>query len=461
MFNKFAKILSTLQPHQESAVQRALANNMVFAHSTGSGKTLTSIALADRLNAPTTVLTPASLVDNYQKELKKHKKGGPSVEVISLPTALRHEYQIPKGNTVIIDEAHALRNSGSERYRYVDKQLDNAGRVIALTGTPAYNQPGDWAPLLNLVSRKRLLPETTQKFNQKYISVIDKQPNWFLRTFWGVPSGKEYKLKDANRLRNKLHPYIDVFEADIEKPKRIDTRVEVTLDPLQENIDTLVKGQGHTELIPQLRPNKQNANLNPFLIGERQIANSPAAFMSDVEEGAKIRKAVEILRDRYKKNKNLRALVYSNFRQSGVDSMASLLDKEKIPYSIFHGGLNSKKKRQIVENFNSGKLPVILGTSSASEGLDLKKTQLIQLLEPHFNEARIDQVIGRGIRYKSHEGLPKDQQKVEVQRFYSMHPKTFTQKLLGLSATPTIDASLSTHAKSKEELIQALKKVLQ
>ena len=35
-------------------------------------------------------------------------------------------------------------------------------------------------------------------------------------------------------------------------------------------------------------------------------------------------------------------------------------------------------------------------------------------MEPHWNDAKISQVIGRGIRYKSHESLPLAQRHVSV-----------------------------------------------
>ena len=72
--DKRAEVITPLQPHQREALRRALAGNLVLAHSTGSGKTLTSIAAADAIGRPTVVLTPASLVENYRKELAKQVK---------------------------------------------------------------------------------------------------------------------------------------------------------------------------------------------------------------------------------------------------------------------------------------------------------------------------------------------------------------------------------------------------
>ena len=61
---KQAAILTQAQPHQLRAEDRGVAGNLILAHGTGSGKTRTAIAIADRLGKPTTVLVPASLVES-------------------------------------------------------------------------------------------------------------------------------------------------------------------------------------------------------------------------------------------------------------------------------------------------------------------------------------------------------------------------------------------------------------
>lgn len=100
------------------------------------------------------------------------------MEVLSLPTAVSRQYQIPKGNTVIIDEAHSLRNEGTARQQYVKEQLRNAARVIALTGTPAYNDIADWSQLVNLVARKKAVPSDRAEFRKRYIKEKEIRPGF-------------------------------------------------------------------------------------------------------------------------------------------------------------------------------------------------------------------------------------------------------------------------------------------
>lgn len=453
---KQAKIVTELQPHQQRAVELGLKNNLILAHSTGSGKTLTAIALADALGKPTTVLTPASLVENFKKELNKHKKGGPSVNVLSLPTAVSRNIAIPKGNTLIIDEAHALRNLGTARQRYIKSQLDNADRVFALTGTPNYNDVSDIAQLANIVAKRSVLPATPREFHDRYIESVTVRPSWWDRWIHGVKPGVVQRLKNSKELRERLSGYVDIFDADIEKPRRIDESIDVAMTPEQAKLYLQVsRGMPRglfRKLSLNLPPNKQEAkSLNSFLSGVRQVSNTTKSFSKREPHQPKLERAVAELAKRYNDNPDLRALVYSNYLDSGVDSYAALLDKRRIPYSKFTGSLTAKEKKQIVDDYNSGLVPVILGSGSASEGLDLKNTRLIQILEPHFNDPKIDQVIGRGIRYKSHADLPEKDRDVTVQRYYSVFSD---------SDDTAVDKYLATRAAEKAALGEAVRDAL-
>jgi len=45
------------------------------------------------------------------------------------------------------------------------------------------------------------------------------------------------------------------------------------------------------------------------------------------------------------------------------------------------------------------------------------------LLEPHWNQSQLDQVKGRAIRYKSHDHLPENERKVEIQEYVAIPKK--------------------------------------
>ena len=53
-------------------------------------------------------------------------------------------------------------------------------------------------------------------------------------------------------------------------------------------------------------------------------------------------------------------------------------------------------------------------TASGSEGINLRNTRYVHIMEPYWNPIRIQQIIGRSRRICSHYRLPKDLQNVQV-----------------------------------------------
>jgi hypothetical protein len=82
---------------------------------------------------------------------------------------------------------------------------------------------------------------------------------------------------------------------------------------------------------------------------------------------------------------------------------------EAIPDSICNV-LKSKYR-----NNNMGEvIKVFMITSSGSEGINLRNTRFVHIMEPYWHPVRLEQVIGRARRICSHKDLPKKLQTVEV-----------------------------------------------
>jgi hypothetical protein len=59
-------------------------------------------------------------------------------------------------------------------------------------------------------------------------------------------------------------------------------------------------------------------------------------------------------------------------------------------------------------------IKVFMITSSGSEGINLRNTRYVHIMEPYWHPVRTEQVIGRARRICSHKDLPKALQTVEV-----------------------------------------------
>jgi len=79
------------------------------------------------------------------------------------------------------------------------------------------------------------------------------------------------------------------------------------------------------------------------------------------------------------------------------------------------GSKVTQELKQIANNNNMGEIiKVFMITASGSEGINLRNTRYVHIMEPYWNPARIDQVVGRARRICSHKALPQALQTVEV-----------------------------------------------
>jgi superfamily II DNA or RNA helicase len=67
-----------------------------------------------------------------------------------------------------------------------------------------------------------------------------------------------------------------------------------------------------------------------------------------------------------------------------------------------------------IENAEGNKIKVVLISKAAGEGIDFKNIRQVHILEPWYNMNRIEQIIGRGVRNKSHCALPFKERTVEI-----------------------------------------------
>jgi hypothetical protein len=74
-------------------------------------------------------------------------------------------------------------------------------------------------------------------------------------------------------------------------------------------------------------------------------------------------------------------------------------------------------------NARGQQVRVVLASPSTSEGISVYNCRRIHILEPHWNENRMDQVIGRGRRLCSHAHLPREEWTVTVMRYFMTRSK--------------------------------------
>lgn len=133
--------------------------------------------------------------------------------------------------------------------------------------------------------------------------------------------------------------------------------------------------------------------------------------------------------------------------------------KDKIGYVEFHGGIKDIKERyKGMDAFNQSVnkhgeiIKIMLISPAGTEGLNLKNVRQVHITEPYWNEVRITQMIGRGIRQCSHKDLPLDQRHLDVYRYKSIRSTPVQGKF---GEKWTTDQYIEDVARSKDSLIQS------
>jgi hypothetical protein len=108
-------------------------------------------------------------------------------------------------------------------------------------------------------------------------------------------------------------------------------------------------------------------------------------------------------------------------------------EEREIIRNIYNGAWNyipnniATQLKAKSSNNNLGEIiKVLMITSAGSEGINLKNTRYVHIMEPYWHPVRQEQVIGRARRICSHKDLPKELQTVEV----FVYIMTFTKEQL-------------------------------
>jgi superfamily II DNA or RNA helicase len=125
------------------------------------------------------------------------------------------------------------------------------------------------------------------------------------------------------------------------------------------------------------------------------------------------------------------------------------LSKDGFRYCEFHGGIDKDDRRINKEIFNMkenryGKYcKIIMISPAGAEGINLNNVRQVHITEPYWNEVRIEQVIGRALRYCQHRDLPMEERKVDIFRY----------KMIRNSGKETTDERMENISRKKNNLL--------
>ncbi len=433
---------------------------------------------------------------------------------------------------IIVDEAHNLFNSisnGSEIANTFYDMVMNAKNIklIFMTGTPIINDPFELAICYNMITgvlgdnkkkeRFALLPEYYSDFSKYFIApsrsgILNEDK--FKNRIFGLTSyyGDFYTSGSAMSITE------DLKKTAVKEnyPDRLPVKFEIT--PMSEIQSSHYLKSRDIEKMENynaysgagISSNDKGKSSTSYRIKSRQISNifidsNTWKHLSEESEiskySTKIQKMVDNIKEEDDDVGNI--LIYSTFLEYGVESVSKVLDvvgfelykggeivsdneespreSRKKKYAIFSGKQTEDEKTDILTVFNSkdnidgSLIKILMITKSGTEGLDLKNVRYIHIMEPYWNYSLLQQVIARGVRYKSHTMLEDKYRNVQVFIYLSdynkedlneiktkLSEKKKTSKLSkkDLIIEKTTDIHMLTNAVKNQELIYKFLKAI-
>lgn len=387
----------------QSKVVRYMDNHrsLLVIHRTGCGKTLTAITASqcylDSYPRRSVVFVgPTSLIANFKKEMKSYGVRNPekyelySYDAVWNKTKKNRPLRL-NNKMLIVDEVHNMRNIKSKRTKDIMRIAFESQKCLLLTATPFVNYIQDFIPLINMLHGRMIIGTPKQLEDGEVEQTM---------------SDKELTNDNINTIRSLLRGKIDYVACTDgpEFPRRIehDMNIPMTMEYYR-RYKRLIDGEDIFGMIFN-QPHR-------FLNGYRRAVNvAGGAYFSQ-----KIQASIPIIR-------RGKTLIYTNWLQYGVEPITSVLEDEDVSYRIFSGSVNKKDREQIIKDFNDNQFNTLIITKAGGEGLDLKGVRSVIVMEPPWNDAGLQQVVGRAIRYKSHAHLPPRERKVDIYFMKLIHP---------------------------------------
>jgi superfamily II DNA or RNA helicase len=407
----------SLHAYQQKIVDYLLDDNhrgAIAAFSTGSGKTLTAIYLIDKLMEKDSsynviILTPVK--QNFENDMIKYGLSEKIMKRIDIMTSSKFRGAYPQGivkcnskTILIIDEVHNLKTPVTEKewgppkirrgrkyYKPAIAALkcsSKASKVLLLTATPVFNNEYDTVNLITMVKGDGL-PVTQTVF--KHILSDDKKFEEFFSCVFlfhqTKHSDENYPSKKEHDILLQMTPYIFRKYKEIYEEKH---EVDGFNNPV-------------------------------FYDGVRKATNILLDPTGNELQKIYPLKCIWIL-DKIKKSKQ-KTVIYSTFIANGIEILQSALEKSRIKYLEVKGDIKEAERKKIVKEFNTDEnVNVLFITKAGCEGLDLKGVRNIIIYESGWNRKSELQIIGRGVRFKSHLHLPPAERHVDIYHLLLVPP---------------------------------------
>ena len=383
----------------------------ILADDMGLGKTLQIITLLldEKLsvsrNVPSLIITPASLVYNWQYEINKFapmlntlivagtkENRRQALAKISDYDVIITSYDLLKRDIdlyddlyfrfQVIDEAQNIKNFSTDNAKCVKKI--KAQTRFALTGTPIENRLSELWSIFDYLMPGFLY--TYAKFRSKF-----EQP---------IASNQDIgAMKGLNRM---ISPFVlrrlkkDVLK---ELPEKQEYDVYAQLQGKQHKlyVANALRLKSIIEDTSEEDFRDKRMEILSEIMRLRQMCCDPALCYEGYDgESAKLELCIDMIKNGISGGHKI--LLFSQFT-SMLDILAGRLEKEGISFYMLTGATNKDKRLKLVEQFNSDDTSVFLiSLKAGGVGLNLTGADMVIHYDPWWNIAAQNQAADRAHR---------------------------------------------------------------
>lgn len=191
--------------------------------------------------------------------------------------------------------------------------------------------------------------------------------------------GRMIDLLAANqgRVTNlKRVTYVVLDEADRMFDMGFEPQVMKIFANMRPDRQTILFSATMPRIMDSLAKKVLNSPVEITVGGKSVVAPEITQIIEIREENTKFIRLLELLGELYDKDEDARTLIFVE-RQEKADDLLKELLRKGYPCMSIHGGKDQIDRDSTIQDFKAGALPILIATSVAARGLDVKQLKLV------------------------------------------------------------------------------------